>query len=215
MKINIIIQLFLLSGCLMSCASPKYSTSSSPQPEMTNNEKFPSERIMLYSVDMELIVEVPDSTKKDIENLVKVYNGYVLETSSNRVVLRIESGKFENIIIEISKMGKVQSMEKSGTDVTDDYVDYNIRLENAQKTRSRYLELLGKAQRVDEMLEIERELERVNENIELLKGKINRLDHLKAYATITVEIKEKIKPGLLGYIGLGVYYPIKWLFVRN
>ena len=60
-----------------------------------------------------------------------------------------------------------------------------------------------------------RELERLNETIGLLKGRMARLDHLEAYSTINVELRERKKPGLLGYIGLGAYHAVKWLFVRN
>lgn len=35
------------------------------------------------------------------------------------------------------------------------------------------------------------------------------------YSTITVSLSERKKPGILGYIGIGVYHAIKWLFVRN
>jgi hypothetical protein len=112
-------------------------------------------------------------------------------------------------------LGKVQSQSVSGQDVTDQYRDYQIRLENAEKSRDRYLELLAKAENVEAALQVERELERLNETIDLLKGRMNRMDHLEAFSTITVQIKERKKPGVLGYVGLGVYHAFKWLFVRN
>lgn len=51
--------------------------------------------------------------------------------------------------------------------------------------------------------------------IDLLKGKTNRIDQLDAFATITVNLKERKKPGVLGYIGLGLYHSVKGLFVRG
>ena len=57
-------------------------------------------------------------------------------------------------------------------------------------------------------------VERVG-TFDLLKGKMARIGHLEAYSTISVELRERKKPGLLGYIGLGVYHAVKWLFVRN
>jgi hypothetical protein len=99
--------------------------------------------------------------------------------------------------------------------VTDQYADFSIRLENAEKARMRYLELLEKAENVQSALLVEKELERLNETIELLKGQMNRIDHLAAYSTITVYLTEKKKPGVLGYIGIGLYKSVKGLFVRN
>jgi len=101
-----------------------------------------------------------------------------------------------------------------GEDVTEEYRDLEIRLDSAEKTRKRYLELLNKAEKVDEILKIERELERLNGEIDLLKGKINRLTHLAQYATITVQTSNGVKKGVLGYAFYGVYSGVKWLFVR-
>jgi hypothetical protein len=55
----------------------------------------------------------------------------------------------------------------------------------------------------------------LNGEIELMKGKMNRIDHLVAYSTISVYFSEKKKPGLIGYVGIGLWKAVKWLFVRN
>ena len=65
------------------------------------------------------------------------------------------------------------------------------------------------------MLRLELTLRRLNEKIDLLKGKIDKTDHLVKYSTIVINLKEKKKPGVLGYLGIGIYHAIKWLFVRN
>ena len=109
----------------------------------------------------------------------------------------------------------MQNKNIVGQDVTEEYTDYKIRLENAEKARKRYLELLAKAEDVEATLKVEKELERLNETIDLLKGKMKRINHLSEYSTITVNLKEKKKPGLLGYIGIAIYHSVKWLFVRN
>ncbi|MEL6720337.1 MAG: DUF4349 domain-containing protein, partial [Bacteroidota bacterium] len=84
-----------------------------------------------------------------------------------------------------------------------------------EKTRQRYLELLNKAEKVNEILEIERELERINIDIESMKGQLKRLDGQVDYATITVNLQEKVKPGPLSAVGVGLYKVVRWLFVWN
>ncbi|MCB0737835.1 MAG: DUF4349 domain-containing protein [Bacteroidetes bacterium] len=103
----------------------------------------------------------------------------------------------------------------SGQDLTAQYLDFEIRLENAEKARARYLELLEKAENVESALLVEKELERLNGTIDMLIGQMNRMNHLTTYATITVRISERVKPGPLGYLGMGLYHAFKWLFVRN
>ena len=81
--------------------------------------------------------------------------------------------------------------------------------------RKIYLELLKKAENVETALKVEKELERLNETIDLIKGKMNRINNLAEYSTIVINLKEKKKPGIIGYIGIGLYHSVKWLFVRN
>ena len=89
-----------------------------------------------------------------------------------------------------------------------------IRLDNATKARETYLALLKKAENVESALKVEKELERLNGEIDILEGKMQKLSHLSQYSTITINIKSKPKPGILGYIGIGIYKSVRWLFVR-
>lgn len=172
-------------------------------------------RIILYSASIHLSVKSPDSTNAKFEGIAKKYGGYLSSSTNTSTTIRVKSENLNAAIDEISTLGKLESKSISGQDVTEEYTDYQIRLENAIKARDRYLELLAKAENVEATLLVEKELERLNETIELLKGKINRLDHLSDFSTITIYVIKKKKPGLLGYIGIGLYHSVKWLFVRN
>lgn len=177
--------------------------------------ELPAERKVLYSAYFSLAVDQVDSTVKMLGRIAEQYDGYAQELGTQRSVIRVKSGQLEAAMGAISQLGKVQSRSLSGQDVTEQYLDYQIRLDNAEKARSRYLELLAKAENVAAALEVEKELERLNGTIDMLKGRMSRLNHLEEYSTITVQIKERKKPGVLGYLGLGVYQAFKWLFVRN
>jgi hypothetical protein len=174
-----------------------------------------AKRKIVYNASLNLIVKIPDSTTSQLMSIAKRYNGYSQTAGTYYVVIRVQSQYLNQAIADIEKLGKTERKSVSGKDVTDEYLDLNIRLENATKARKRYLELLEKSQSVEEALKVEKELERLNTEIDLLKGKMNKLDHLSTYSTISVRIKEKVKPGVLGYIGIGLWSGVKWLFVRN
>ena len=216
--------ILLLSLPLTSCGSRRYSpaydgySESSGKlatlggaKEISGNE----ERKIIYSTDIQLTVKQPDTAAVQISAIAKKYNGYVQTSGTSMCVIRVEEKNLKSAENDIALLGKVESKTSSGQDVTGEYMDYQIRLENAEKARERYLELLAKAENVQAALLVEKELERLNETIELMKGQINRIDHLSSYATITVYLKEKKKPGIIGYIGVGLYKAVKWLFVRN
>ncbi|SFU75948.1 KIF-1 binding protein C terminal [Pustulibacterium marinum] len=216
-------QIGILALCFMalvSCTATQQSAYSETGSRSTINYGLDDtsqemERKILYSAYISLAVEIPDSTQSAIKAIAKTYKGYVQKSSSNQMVIHVKSEELDAALTAIESLGKLKSKNVSGNDVTTSYFDYKIRLENAEKSRERYLQLLDKATNVSEMVLIEKELERLNETIELLKGNINRIDHFEEFSSITIYFTERKKPGILGYVGIGLYKPIKWLFVRN
>jgi len=170
---------------------------------------------VIYSSSIYLTVANPDTAIARITNIAQQHKGYVQESGTAKCVIRIPNESRTAAAGAIEACGKVTYKNTTGEDVSDQYADYEIRLDNAKSARKRYLELLEKAATVAEALLVEKELERLNETIDLLEGKMNRIDHLSTYSTITIYFKEKKKPGIIGYIGIGIYHSVKWLFVRN
>lgn len=212
-QLRLSIMALILSGFLLSCSTSKQAPGAynyKPKLEQSN-----SDRKILFSAYLSLTVDNSDTVNFQIEKIAEKYDGYVNEVGTYRTIIRVKSEKLNEAIEDISDLGKLQSKNLKGQDVTEEFLDYQIRLENAQKARDRYLELLAKAENVEAALKVEKELERLNETIDLLKGKMNRINHLSEYSTLTINLKEKKKPGVLGYIGIGLYYSVKWLFVRN
>jgi hypothetical protein len=178
-------------------------------------EETSDNRMMVYNGSMTIESNKPDSVAAQVNTLAKKYNGYVLTSGNNYTTIRIKASDLKSAMAEVAALGKVTSKNISGSDVTEQYTDYSLRLENAERARKRYLELLEKASTVGETLQVEKELERLNGEIELLKGKMARISHLVDYSTLTVYHEEKVKLGVLGYVFVGTYKAIKWLFVRN
>lgn len=179
--------------------------------EVHANEK----RKIVYNAYLDLIIKDPDTINRKLVEIAKKYNGYAQSIGSYQTIIRVVADSLNKAVFDISRLGKLNRKSISGEDISEQYNDLRIKLENAEKARKRYLELLDKAQNVDETLKVEKELERLNGEIDLLKGKINRYSHLTEYSTITVSLKEKVKPGIVGYVFIGVYRAVKWLFVRN
>ena len=224
--VTVIVIIFELMSCSNSrYASPAYGNNSGREfydyKNVTagNYDKYTENRNevkkVIFSATLSLIIKHPDSANIRLESIAKKYNGYVTVLGTTRTIIRVKSEKLNDAIMEIGTVGKIDTKSLTGQDVTDEYLDLKIRLENAERSRERYLELLAKAENVEAALKVEKELERLNEVIDLLTGKMNKIDHLSAYSTITVNLKEKKKPGILGYIGIGLYRSVKWLFVRN
>lgn len=191
-----------------------HSVSYNPTVPVSYSDEKESRKI-LFSAYFTVNADEPDTTTNEMKNVAKKFGGYVQESGSHRTIIRIRSNQLHNAIKDIELLGDISDRNIVGNDVTEEYFDIKLRQDNALKARERYLQLLEKAENVEAALKVEKELERLNETIENLKGKINKLDHLTEYSTITITVKRKSQPGILGYVFVGLYHSVKWLFVMD
>ncbi len=219
---KIVIIILLFSPIVFLNCSGARNVSETAQWEYNNGDPEGFEDLLksdgtmiIYSSSIDMTVESPDSANQELVKVAKKYEGYVKQSGTHKTIIRVNSKFKQQALDEIYLLGKVTDKSIKGKDVSSEFTDLQIRLENAEKARKRYLELLEKAENVEAALKVEKELERLNEKIDLLKGKIKEMNHLVMYATITINLKERKKPGILGYVGLGLYHSVKWLFVRN
>ncbi len=201
----------LLTGCT---ASRTYSGLSAPVAYGENN-LVPTDRKVLREASLELRVDEPDTTIARLVDLAGRLGGYPEQTTGYFATLRVPDDRLEAAMDEVATYGKVTDRQLSTTDITDSYRDLGIRLDNAERARQRYLALLDRADTVPEAIEVERELERLNETIDLLKGQRNRMDNGETLATLTVAVRQREKLGPLGYVFVGLWKGVSWLFVRN
>jgi hypothetical protein len=188
-------------------------TSTDNTAEWETKNLTPPDRMMIYNADVTVIVKKPDTANIQIVKIALKYNGYVLNTGSSYTTIRVKADSLYYALAEIAELGHVKSKNVYAEDITEEYTNLTIRLENATKARTRYLELLEKAANVEETLAVEKELERLNTDIDLLEGKINKLSHLEEYSTITVYVQKKVKPGPVGFVFKYLYKGVKYLFV--
>lgn len=211
---------FLTSCSATNLASePAYGKSISSDYGDINADKAEeitqTERKIIYNASMRVEVKKLETQTKDVVEKAKIQGGYMVSADIDNVTIRIPAEKLNSFMDEIATYGKVESRNVYSQDVTEQYADLDIRLENAEKSRKRYLELLNKANEVADILAIERELERLNTNIERLKGQLNSYDTQVKYSSVSIYFDEKVKPGPLGYIFVGLYKGVKFLFVRG
>lgn len=182
---------------------------------LSATKEYSGPKMLVYNANMGLTVKNSDTTISQITRIAEEQKGYVVSKSNYRITIRIESEKLEGTIAQVSKLGKMTSKSVSTTDVSDNYADIKIRLDNAEKARTRYLELLAKAENVEAALKVEKELERLNTEIDQLRGQMIKMEHDVRFSTLTVSVNQKQKLGPLGYLFVGIGKGIGWLFVRG
>jgi len=152
---------------------------------------------IIRTVMLTIIVADVEKTVGEIESMLKSVNGYVQDATlwqsdnnlKGHLTLRVPTAKVDGFIPQLESLGRVERKEVSGQDVTEEYYDVDARKNNLKKQEERYLELLGKANTVKEMLEIESELARVRGDIESMEARLKVLNNRVDLATITVELR--------------------------
>jgi len=221
-----IIYIFFVFACfsLASCSAAKesaratYTRNAATGADKSSNEDHdlkPVQRMIVYNARVVLSVVNTDSAASALVRLAQKYEGFAVSASNNYVEIRVKSDRLQAALADVAALGKIKEKNVSANDVTGQYTDNLVRLDNAQKARQRYLELLAKAENVEAALKVEKELERLNGEIDLLQSHIKNTEHLVAYSTLEIHLEEKVKLGLLGYVFVGTYQAISWLFVRN
>jgi hypothetical protein len=173
-------------------------------------------RMIIRSGTMSMEVDKYDETESKVKEIVKGFGGYVTNTSSTlnangkkqgSVTVRVASDKFDAMIAEISKIGKVMNQNITGKDVTEEYMDADARLKTQKELESRLLNLLAeKTAKLTDVVEVEQKLSNVREVIERTQGRMRYLKDQASYSTLTISISE---PGLLVIsTGGGFFYEI-------
>ena len=155
------------------------------------SDQAPHETSMLiYTARVTMAVYQVDQGLVAVEKIAKDNGGYLALKHDREIVIRIPRNRFEPALAQIDKIGDVLHRDIQAQDVTDEFVDTEIRIKNARAMQTRLKVLLEKAN-VKEALEIEKEMRRVTEEIELLEGKLKLLKDKIAFSTITVAFEPR------------------------
>lgn len=170
-----------------------------PQVELT-------QRQVIYSASLRLVVVSASEASTAVRKIADSLGGYLQESDNASVTIRVPANQFESAVVQIARLGEVIDRAVKASDVTEQMLDLNIRLDNAKKTRERLLSILEKMEKIEDTLKIEAELLRLTTEIETIEGKLRFMQSQIAMSTIRVELNST-SPKLSGSDPLGVPFP--------
>ena len=113
----------------------------------------------------------------------------VERTQTASVTVRVPADAYSSVMSQLRGIAKETVSETSdASEVTEEYTDLQARLRNLGATEARYLELLARAVTIEEILTVQDRLNTVRLEIEQVTGRINVLNSLTDFATITVRL---------------------------
>lgn len=146
--------------------------------------------MIIHTAEIALAVYEVGKNLQTVEKFTSELGGYLALRSDREITVRVPRDKFEELVSRIEKMGDVLHKNIAAEDVTDQYVDLDMRLRNATAVRDRLEKLLAGAT-VHDAVEIHKELSKVTEEIERFEGKLKLLRDRIAYSTVTVTFEQQ------------------------
>jgi hypothetical protein len=177
-------------------------------PAVARDTAAPEQRpSLIYDARVHLAVFETAQAIDAAETLARENQGYLVHRSDRVITFRVPSASFDATLAAATKLGDVLHREVTVRDVTEEFRDLRVRLRSAEAVRDRLEQLLARADKVDQALQVERELERVAREIEQIKGRLAVLAELTAFSTITLQFQ----PRPIDAIDTQVKLPFPWL----
>jgi hypothetical protein len=150
------------------------------------------DRKRVYSGYAGILVDSVEKGREVLFAIAENSGGYVESVYENRVVIRVPAPSFDSVFEDVQKLGTVLEKREETYDVTEQFRDLETRLELLEQTRSRLYVLLERTSDLEERLKILREIRRLTEQIESLRGNLRLLEEQIAFSRITVELVPRL-----------------------
>lgn len=202
---GVIVGAILASGCAMSGSR----TTAPQQVQSTRKVTRSSEQVVTVDSAKKVAAQVAD--------FVTDAGGFVERSSETghggaSVVCKVPAPKVESVMNQVAALGHEERRSLTAHDVTDQYTDLEARLKSAIAVRDRLEQLLSQTSDITDVLTVERELARVQADIEGMQARLEQLKSQVQLAELSVTLQRKRQLGPLASVGVGLWRGIGKLF---
>ncbi|MDX1932329.1 MAG: DUF4349 domain-containing protein [Capsulimonadales bacterium] len=170
----------------------------SPGPATERPASLP--RKIIYTALLRMTTAKFDESVRKLNEAVAAHRGYVAEQEisgtagapkSGTWKVRIPTDRFSAFMTALGSVGEISNTKLTSEDVSEEFYDVAARLKNKRAEEERLLQLLrtttGKLQ---DILAVEKELNRVREEIERIEGRLRFLSNRADLTTVTITLEE-------------------------
>jgi hypothetical protein len=160
-----------------------------------------ADRKLIRNATVALEVASFEDTVQKITAFANEGRGYVATSESQKqangklkgqVIVKILPENLDRFLQKVRGLGELKDQTIGTEDITKQYLDTGARLKNARVMEQRLIDMLKtKTGKVSDLLQVEKELGRVREEIEKMQGELKYWDSQVQFATVTISIAEK------------------------
>jgi hypothetical protein len=202
----------LSSACTSARTAP---TAPAPRANVTVDQA--AQRSVIRAATAEVVVESVAPAHARVTALTTGLGGRVdrdvMTDRSATLVLRIPDARLEAAVDSLALVGDLRRRSITAQDITAAVIDLDARIASLVATRDRLRELQVRATTVTEVVEVERELARIQGELDSLEGRRAYLREAAALSQLEVELQRRIVLGPIGVVGKGAGWVLAKLFV--
>lgn len=172
------------------------------------------------SLQLELEVQKLKPALQDVQSWVQTSGGFVQSQSyvsdtQARIVCSIPTAHRDGFTTQIKTLGSLKDEALQAEDLSNEMTNLDAELKNLYKLRNRLKALVERADKVEDILAIERELNRVQARIDYLEKTERQQQKRVQYTSYVVTLNEKQTQvlGPLGWVVYGTWWTVKKLFI--
>lgn len=186
------------------------------------NASVPVDRKIIRNADLSLEAESPETSQQKVTAIAESKGGFVVEsqeTSSDvkttehdivTMTVRVPAEKFNETLDEIRRSAnRVIAENVKGEDVTEEFIDIEARLKAEKALEEQFLEIMKRANSVDDALNVQRQLADVRGEIEKIEGRKRFLENQSSLSTIKVKLQT---PTVFSASSTGFFYRLAQSF---
>ena len=142
-----------------------------------------------------------DSAIQRARTIATAAGGFVVSSSASQgeemrlvrgtLVVRVPERAYARVMEQLAGLGRVEAQEEAGSDVSQELVDLRARIRHLEAVEAQLLGLLEQADTVAEALTVQSELNRVQLELEQARGRLGYLEDQVAFATISLDVRER------------------------
>lgn len=162
------------------------------------------ERKLIKTVDLSVETEEYDTLLANLEQQIAGLGGYIeyqnqyngsyysgyQDTRNAYMQIRIPVEHMDEFVVNVGEWTNIRNKEERVEDVTLRYVDLESRKRALTTEQDRLLELLEKAESVEDIITIEQRLSEVRYELENMESQLRTLNNQIDYSTINLNIQE-------------------------
>ncbi|MBK7708366.1 MAG: DUF4349 domain-containing protein [Acidobacteria bacterium] len=171
--------------------------------DQTQNSQAPTtERKIVRNGDLQLESDAPEEVQQKITAIAEAKGGFVVESQqsssdvrANRrdtvtMTVRVPAAKFSEALDEIRKSANRVIVETvKSDDVTEEFIDVEARLKAKKSLEAQFLEIMKRANTVEDALNVQSKLSDVRAEIEKIEGRLRFLQNQTSLSTIKVRVQ--------------------------